>query len=42
MGCRPDAKEEELENYKFRGRKRIKNTIVAETPKDGASAAAAS
>jgi hypothetical protein len=32
MGCSRDAKEEELENYNFRGRKRIKKTIVTETP----------
>jgi hypothetical protein len=42
MGCSRDAKEEELENYIFRRRKRIKKKIVAETLEDGASAAAAS
>jgi hypothetical protein len=42
MVCSRDVKQEELENYNFRARKRIKKKIVAETPKDGASAAAAS
>jgi hypothetical protein len=42
MGCSRDAKEEELENCNLQRKKENKKTIVAETPKDGASAAAAS